>query len=227
MIMKSIYYLFFGGGSFGVIMMLSYLTYHYDGRRSEKGGETKKWTGIDLLCAATSCLGMAVMFKDPIGCFLNGAYGGERFWICAAAAGFFSGSLYFACMTDIYLHEAYDICWYVNALAAMMIWIVTPPNIVQLSGIGLFFLIQEIIFAKLYGKADCHAFCTCAMFGSGFGMEAENYFRHMVLSYIFLIVHQFWSRNIGKNGRLKVPVPFLPYITIAFFVNILQLPGQF
>ena len=56
------------------------------------------------------------------------------------------------------------------------------------------------------------------------GMEAEDYLKHMILAYGMLIVHQIYRDNIAKNGRLKKPVPFLPYIAGAFLLNVLQLP---
>ena len=84
----------------------------------------------------------------------------------------------------------------------------------------LFILLQEVGFAKLYGRADCHAFVACAMLERALGMGMKEYLTHMLLAYIFLAIVQGAKRNIGRDGNLKKPIPFLPYITVSFWVLI-------
>ncbi|MBR1853937.1 MAG: hypothetical protein IJ794_12480 [Lachnospiraceae bacterium] len=82
----------------------------------------------------------------------------------------------------------------------------------------LFAALQQFLFARMYGRADCHAFCCCGaiwMFeGGGFTLCVL----HMVISFVLLTVVQLGRRNVTKKGRLKQAVPMLPYITAGFWI---------
>lgn len=217
--MAIMYFVLFGVCYAGTIVLFGFLTARYEG---EKYGECLRryWVGT---AAAGLCMAAALRIA-----FCGGS-GCREVFLYALAAGVLAGSLYFGCLTDISRYVVYDFCWYLSLAAMFGIWIQRTGKIRDLWSLmelGAFFAIQQILFARLYGKADCHAFCVLAMFGSILGTGMEGFFRHMILAYGFLILHQGYRRNIAKNGTLKKPAPFLPYITAAFFVNILQLPGS-
>jgi len=132
-----------------------------------------------------------------------------------------SGCLLFACVTDIMTSRVYDFIWWVAAGVEMAAYVLHPVSLWKLLCLMIFFVIQELLFAKLYGRADCHAFCICAVMESIFGMDITGFFFHMILSFVCLTVVQYFRGNIGKNGRLKISVPFIPYITFAFWFNML------
>lgn len=83
--------------------------------------------------------------------------------------------------------------------------------------LGFFIILQLSLFPKMYGRADCYAFSVCAVAEAAAGLSLAGYFLHMLLSFIFLAFVQALRHNIGKGGNLRRPVPFLPYITLAFW----------
>lgn len=110
------------------------------------------------------------------------------------------------------------------------VWWAATVVAILLMGIGvreipweliLFILLQEMLFCRMYGRADCHAFSICAMAETALGMNMQAYLLHMLLAFVLLAVVQGINRNIGRNGNLKQPVAFLPYITISFYGIIL------
>ena len=86
----------------------------------------------------------------------------------------------------------------------------------------LFGLLQEKIFSRMYGRADCHAFLICALTECAMGFRMKEYLLHMLLALFLLVVVQAIRKNIGKNGNLKKAVPFMPYITISFWLVMLS-----
>lgn len=92
----------------------------------------------------------------------------------------------------------------------------TACRVVSFLSLLAFLLLQQCLFARMYGRADCHAFCLCAacFWGMGYGCEVWVY--QMALAYVLLAVTQALRRNIARTGNLKQPVPFLPYITGSF-----------
>lgn len=91
---------------------------------------------------------------------------------------------------------------------------ISVMNIVQL----LFYIaLQLLFFSRMYGKADCYAFSVCAVAETALGMQLMEYLFHMLTAFILLAIVQGVKHNIADNGNLKHPVPFLPYITLAFW----------
>lgn len=86
--------------------------------------------------------------------------------------------------------------------------------------LGVYMAIQLGLFSRLYGKADCYAFCVCAIAEASLGMTLFDYLILTLLAVFLLFPIQLYRRNIAKNGNLKRPVAFLPYITTAFAVHI-------
>lgn len=130
----------------------------------------------------------------------------------------FVGCLLTACIMDIESQMVYNYVWWTACLAAGLLLCWKGINI----GLELilFILLQEVAFARLYGRADCHAFAACAMIERALGMAMKEYLVHMLLAYVLLAVVQGFKRNIGKNGNLKTPIPFIPYIAVSLFVLI-------
>ena len=87
-----------------------------------------------------------------------------------------------------------------------------------LPGLLFFICLQQFLFSRMYGRADCHAFSVCALHLASLGVGLRGYLEQMLLAFLFLAIFQFFRKNIADNGNLKRPVPFLPYITLAFFL---------
>ena len=81
--------------------------------------------------------------------------------------------------------------------------------------------VQEFIMCRVYGRADSHAFSCCALFLILTGAGAEGHILHMGLSLAFLTAVQAVRGNIGRNLKLKAPVPFVPYISISFALTLI------
>ncbi|MCD7835109.1 MAG: hypothetical protein LUG83_00305 [Lachnospiraceae bacterium] len=135
--------------------------------------------------------------------------------------GILSGCILFASVMDMLSNKVYDFIWWLAAASELIIYIWHPVSVWGLVCLTLFFVIQEIFLVKLYGRADCHAFCICAVMESIFGMDITGFLMHMIFSFFLLSAAQYFAGNIDKKGNLKTPVPFVPYITMAFWINLL------
>ncbi|MCH5341565.1 MAG: hypothetical protein J1E01_08855 [Acetatifactor sp.] len=135
------------------------------------------------------------------------------------------GCLLLACVTDVVMYQVYDFVWWISgAAAAMLLWArLWVTNDVRnglgiLFGLTVFWIVQIWVFGRLYGKADCYAFCVCAAAETGLGMGLELIVTHMVFAFGMLVPVQFISKNITLRGNLKKPVAFIPYITAGFYL---------
>ena len=135
------------------------------------------------------------------------------------------GCLLLACVTDMVMYQVYDFVWWIGgAASAILLWIrlwVTDDirnGFGILSGLTVFWLVQLLVFGRLYGKADCYAFCVCAAAEAGLGMGLELIVTHMVFAFGMLVPIQFISKNITIRGNLNKPVAFIPYITAGFYL---------
>ena len=149
------------------------------------------------------------------------------------AMGILAACLLMACVTDCQNCQVYHYVWWVGSTAGSILMMldffvvisvsrcsyacVVSNMLPQLSSIFIFWLLQEKMFSKMYGKADCHAFVVCAMAECALGLTLKEYLIHMLLAVFLLAVIQGIKRNIGRNGNLKKSVPFLPYITVSFW----------
>lgn len=171
---------------------------------------------ILLMAVAAAVCGAAVMSSVDI-------CGSVRFCDISdiVSLGIVSGCMIFADITDILINKVYDFIWWIAAAAELAIYIHHPVSLWKLVCLAVFFLLQELVFSKLYGRADCHAFCICAVIESVFGMDITGFLIHMLLAFTFLAVIQCLKRNVGDRGKLKVPVPFIPYIITTFWMILL------
>lgn len=150
---------------------------------------------------------------------------GQNVWE-AMLLDILTGCLLFAGITDIYIGKAYHFIWWLGMAAGVLaFWLKgrqMPPSYFAVLSVSIaaFVLLQQIFFARFYGRADCHAFCVCAFAEGSFGMGMMAFLVHMVLAFGLLAIVQRLRHNIGKYGYLKREVPFLPYITASFFIII-------
>lgn len=103
-------------------------------------------------------------------------------------------------------------------MAALVLLILREPEVTLLQWMTLitFLSLQFSLFYGMYGKADTYAFCVCAMAETSLEWGMKGYLLHMLVSFLWLALIQGGRHNIAKTGNLKEPVPFLPYITLAF-----------
>lgn len=130
----------------------------------------------------------------------------------------FSGCLLFACATDLMIKKVYDFTWWAAAPAVILMVHLSAAQ-PELSGLVAYIIIQEKLCGGLYGRADCHAFGVCAAAGSCLGFGTIDFCIHMILSFLMLSIVQRFKKNAAKDGRLKKPVAFMPYITAAFWTT--------
>lgn len=129
------------------------------------------------------------------------------------------GGLLLACITDIAMCQVHNFVWWVSGAAALALlgyrWRTEGAS--ALWELLLFAVVQLLLCKKLYGRADCYAFCVCAAAAAGRGVGLEGFLAHMIFTYAVLIPVQAVGKNIAFGGRLKKPVPFLPYLTAGYY----------
>lgn len=131
----------------------------------------------------------------------------------------FGGSLLFACITDVRFYQVYQITWWIGGAAGavlLFLQVCTASGEICLLPLVLYGVIQESFFCKMYGRADCHGFLACAVVECAFGGTWKEYLIQMLIAIVLLAVVQLFHKNISR-GKLIIPVPFLPYITLSFW----------
>lgn len=87
----------------------------------------------------------------------------------------------------------------------------------------LFWLLQLKLFSRMYGRADCYAFGVSGMLIFTLGYGLKLCLVHMLFAIGLLGVVQAFRRNIGKDGNLKHPVAFVPYISFSLWILLVPL----
>ncbi len=132
------------------------------------------------------------------------------------------GCLLFACVTDRALCQVYNVTWWAASLAAAPLFWQScrkgPGGGERVLELALFLGLQLLVFARMYGRADCYAFCICALAQAGLGMGLLEFLCQMAAAFGMLALVQGARGNLGGDGNLKQPVPFLPYITASFYL---------
>ena len=128
-----------------------------------------------------------------------------------------------ASVEDILTKKAADIIWWIFAPASLLVLSAsrTPPGFWDFFECLFAIFVQEHIMCRFYGRADSHAFSCCAIFLIFSGARLEGHILHMFISLILLSVHQKLRHNIGNRGKLISPVPFIPYISVAFVICVI------
>lgn len=132
-------------------------------------------------------------------------------------------SLLYGCATDLRSRKVYNFTWWFGGLAAGgLLWsyLYAGQGTVLLWHLTAYMILQFVVFARMYGRADCYAFCVCAIAEASLGREFTDYLVLMLLALCLLFPVQLLRRNIAKNGNLKQPVAFLPYISAAFALHL-------
>jgi len=129
------------------------------------------------------------------------------------------GCLLFASITDHKTCQVYCFTWW-------PVYIAVLPSLWRMGGdafipLGIFLFLQFRVFGRMYGRADCYAFGVCASVLTTRGEGLMGFLMHMLLAWLLLASMQAVRGNIGRRGNLKKPVPFLPYITVAFWLVLL------
>ena len=124
---------------------------------------------------------------------------------------------------DILTKKVADVIWWICAPVCLLILPVSMscPGFWDFLECLFAIFIQEHIMCRFYGRADSHAFSCCAVFLIFLGSGLEGHIYHMFISLILLSVHQKLRHNIGNRGKLISPVPFIPYISIAFVICVI------
>lgn len=130
-----------------------------------------------------------------------------------------NGCLVAACITDIKSNRVYNMVWWIFCTAAITLFVIggVLPDRHQFMGLLFYVFLQMALFSKMYGKADCYAFISCALAGMGWGWAIRDFLVHMFLAFSILTMVQIKNGNVNSRGNLKTPVPFIPYITLAFW----------
>lgn len=164
----------------------------------------------------------AIVFAASVaGDVLNGAILGQGEFLTRLSLSLLTGCLLLACITDIAICQVYNFVWWISGVAAVAMLAGRGFATSTVWEVLLFCLIQMTLFVRMYGKADCYAFCVCATAEAGLGFGLAGFLMHMLVSFLLLAAVQAVQRNIGSGGRLKRPVPFLPYITGAFYLMLM------
>jgi hypothetical protein len=132
--------------------------------------------------------------------------------------GVFAGCLLAAGIMDWWEQMVYRYVWWTGGVAAAGMFLVFHPSIKALLPLGVFAVLQYGIFGRFYGRADCHAFCVCALMMTALRFRFLDYVMHMAVVFAGLTVTQLFRGNVCGNGRLKKPVALVPYIAAGFWL---------
>ncbi len=144
-----------------------------------------------------------------------------------------AGCLLFACLTDSKNYEVFQFTWWIGGAAGGILlcrsvtmyrtWVWNKECLLSLA---IYIFLQEMLFAKMYGRADCHAFVVCAVVECAFGMKLREYLWQMLFAFGGLAVVQAFRHNINRKGNLKEPVAFLPYVTFSFWTILVTIQSH-
>ena len=176
-----------------------------------------------LLCIICSeCIAILMMHSL---CFAGGSY------VAIVLMCIIAACLLAAAVMDVETHMVYDYVWWIGWGAAVALLCLARSEqkvatgdvvwIKRLIELLNFIWLQELLFARMYGRADCHAFVVCAITGSAFGMGMKEYLLLMLFAFVLLAVVQLIRGNVGRDGNLKAPVAFLPYINISCLLSLI------
>ena len=158
-----------------------------------------------------------------LGDVLSGLILGQGEFLTRLSLSLLIGCLLLACITDLAICQVYNFVWWISGAAAAVLFTGRRLEASAVWEVLLFVMVQLTLFARMYGKADCYAFCVCAIAEAGLGFGPAGFLMHMLVSFLLLAAVQAARRNIGSGGRLKRPVPFLPYITTGFYLMLVFL----
>lgn len=130
-----------------------------------------------------------------------------------------------ASVEDCRTCEVHNLLWWISGTAAALLIVQNGISRALLLELTVFCLLQLILFSRMYGRADCYAFCVCAAAEASLGAGLQEYLVHMLFAFGILAVIQLFRHNVNRKGNLKQAVPFLPYITVSFGLFFLIFSG--
>lgn len=141
----------------------------------------------------------------------------ESIWV-VILLGVLGGCLLTASIMDWWEQMVYRFVWWLGGAIGGLLLVKAGTSTQTICSVIGFWLLQKLIFARLYGRADCYAFCVSALAMAALGGDFADYVMHMFLVFVGLTAVQMMRGNIAENGNLKKAVPLLPYITTAFWL---------
>jgi hypothetical protein len=125
-----------------------------------------------------------------------------------------------AALTDLIFREVYDLIWIAGIITSVSIFVMYPCIMPENALCLVFYTaVQEFLMGRVYGRADSHAFSTCALFLICAGETVEVCIFHFGISFVLLTLIQLLCKNIGTGGRLKKKVAMIPYIAVGFWIT--------
>ena len=132
----------------------------------------------------------------------------------------FNTVLFAAAVMDMMTKKVYDFLWMIAVLLSLGLLFTKPEvGIAETAGLVIYVAVQEFVMARVYGRADSHALCVCAMFLILSGKTAEVCIFHFAVSFLLLTVIQSALKNVDSRGKLKKKVAMVPYITVGLWIT--------
>lgn len=131
--------------------------------------------------------------------------------------GILAAYLITASITDLQICQVYDFLSVITAAAGIGMLLLLEKRDWG-PALAVFLFLQMFLFKRMYGRADSYAFCVCAIFESMFRPGLLTYLLHMGAAFLALGAVQLWKKNVNRQGNLKKPVPFLPYIAATVWL---------
>ncbi|MCQ2539685.1 MAG: hypothetical protein MJ114_04470 [Acetatifactor sp.] len=127
-----------------------------------------------------------------------------------------------ATVQDIRTKTVVNLLWVISGMAGLLLNLLNFSTGVEghVGEVIFFCGVQLLLFSRFYGKADVYAFCVCAIVLHSLGDGLKEYLVLSLLAIGYLALVQICRRNVRKDGNLKVPVAFLPYITLALLTSL-------
>ena len=132
--------------------------------------------------------------------------------------GIFSWYLLRAAAQDLRCRMVRRYLWWVAGGAGWILFLMKRG--VDLRGFAVLagcWVLQYLLFARFYGRADSHAFFCCAILLTAYGGGITEHLWHALLTFCFLGIVQILRKNVNDKGNLKVPVAFVPYVVSGFY----------
>ena len=220
----------------GTAVGLLFLTRLDKAYRAEKEHRIGKETEKAFIIIEMSFGAIASIFcMDKVVFYGKLCLNGGKLLCTVGLLGIFAGGLLAACIMDMRYCYVYNYVWWAGGAAGIGILVLSLWERLQhwatesvksissndavevLGSLVIFVLLQELFFCRFYGRADCHAFVVCALAEGALGIPMKGYLIHMLLAFGILAIVQLIHGNVGADGNLKSPVPFLPYIAVSFW----------
>ena len=153
---------------------------------------------------------------------------GGSSYVVPVLLSIFAGCVLAAAVMDWWEQMVYRFVWWAAGASGVLLLMLKIFCMGDKSGcpdlrdsvyqLCLYIILQQFVFARFYGRADCHAFCVCAIVLTSMGQSFSSYLYHMTIVFLGLALVQLARGNVKLNGKLKEPVPLVPYIAAAFWV---------